>query len=245
MADARHSQRSTCQRIQTSWDTRGPGRNALQRSLQIRLSLAMSQGEMVKRLGVQDLIHYTTISKYELDKNEPPLAILLAYARLAGIPVEQIIDDEVELTIWFPQKYRDRFLAINFPTTSRRGAHRVDVQFPNESLPSANSVTSAPRPFTDPSKERYRSLRCVGRSRVYAALRWTPRTQNSSLRPWLPSSLRLKNRQELLTQLWNQRFQVYDYYQKRRGPSDFRCRKLKRWLRCLHINSSVYAARTY
>ncbi len=67
--------------------------------LQIRLSLAMSQGEMVKRLGVQDLIHYTTISKYELDKNEPPLAILLAYARLAGIPVERIIDDEVELTI--------------------------------------------------------------------------------------------------------------------------------------------------
>jgi DNA-binding XRE family transcriptional regulator len=54
---------------------------------------------MVKRLGVQDLIHYTTISKYELDKNEPPLTILLAYARLIGIPVEQIIDDEIELTI--------------------------------------------------------------------------------------------------------------------------------------------------
>jgi transcriptional regulator with XRE-family HTH domain len=67
--------------------------------LQIRLSLGISQGEMVKRLDVQDLIHYTTISKYELDKNEPPLAILLAYARLAGIPVERIIDDEVELTI--------------------------------------------------------------------------------------------------------------------------------------------------
>jgi transcriptional regulator with XRE-family HTH domain len=59
----------------------------------------MSQGEMVKRLGVQDLIHYTTISKYELDKNEPPLAILLAYSRLVGIPVELIIDDELELTI--------------------------------------------------------------------------------------------------------------------------------------------------
>jgi hypothetical protein len=44
---------------------------------------------MVKRLGAQDLIHYTTISKYELDKNEPPLAILLAFARLAGIPVER------------------------------------------------------------------------------------------------------------------------------------------------------------
>ena len=65
--------------------------------LLIRRSLGMSQGEILKRLGVQDLIHYTTISKYELDKNEPPLAILLAYARLAGIPVEQIIDDELDL----------------------------------------------------------------------------------------------------------------------------------------------------
>ena len=67
--------------------------------LQIRLSLGVSQGELVKHLSVQDLIHYTNISKYELDKDEPPLAILLAYARLVGIPVEQIIDDEIELTI--------------------------------------------------------------------------------------------------------------------------------------------------
>jgi len=67
--------------------------------LQIRRNLGISQGEMVQQLGVQDLIHYTTISKYELDKNEPSLAILLAYARLVGIPVEQIIDDELELTI--------------------------------------------------------------------------------------------------------------------------------------------------
>jgi len=67
--------------------------------LQIRRSLGISQGEMVKRLGVQELIDHTTISKYELEKNEPPLAIVLAYARLAGIPVEQIIDDQFELTI--------------------------------------------------------------------------------------------------------------------------------------------------
>ena len=67
--------------------------------LQIRLNLGISQGELVQQLGVQDLIDYTTISKYELDKNEPPLAILLAYARLVGIPVERIIDDELELTI--------------------------------------------------------------------------------------------------------------------------------------------------
>jgi len=67
--------------------------------LQIRRSLEVSQGELVRQLGVQALIEHTTISKYELNKNEPPLAILLAYARLTGIPVEQIIDDELELTI--------------------------------------------------------------------------------------------------------------------------------------------------
>ena len=67
--------------------------------LKIRRSLGISQGEMVRQLGVQALFDHTTISKYELDKNEPPLAILLAYARLVKIPVEQIIDDEIELTI--------------------------------------------------------------------------------------------------------------------------------------------------
>ena len=41
----------------------------------------------------------TNVHLLELDKNEPPLAILLAYARLVEIPVEQIIDDEIELTI--------------------------------------------------------------------------------------------------------------------------------------------------
>ena len=73
--------------------------------LQIRLSLGVSQGEMVRRLGVQNLIDHTTISKYELNKNEPPLVILLAYARLIGIPVEQIIDDELELTICIPREH--------------------------------------------------------------------------------------------------------------------------------------------
>jgi len=65
--------------------------------LQIRLSLGLSQRELVNRMGVYDLIHYTNVSKYELDRNEPPLGILLAYARLTGIPVECLIDDKLDL----------------------------------------------------------------------------------------------------------------------------------------------------
>ena len=65
--------------------------------LQIRQSLGCSQGELVKQMEVQDQIHYTNISKYELDKNEPPLGILLAYSQLTGIPVETLIDDRKDL----------------------------------------------------------------------------------------------------------------------------------------------------
>jgi transcriptional regulator with XRE-family HTH domain len=68
--------------------SRPPPKHLAKKLLQIRRSLGESQG-----------VGHTTISKYELNKNEPPLNILLAYARLIGIPVEQIIDDELELTI--------------------------------------------------------------------------------------------------------------------------------------------------
>jgi transcriptional regulator with XRE-family HTH domain len=78
---------------------RPPPKHLAKKLQQIRRSLGVSQGELVRQLGVQALIEHTTISKYELNKNEPPLAILLAYARLVGVPVEQIIDDEIELTI--------------------------------------------------------------------------------------------------------------------------------------------------
>lgn len=52
---------------------------------------------MVKHMGVAEMIHYTNISKYELDKNEPPLLILLAYAKVAQVPLEEIVDDDIDL----------------------------------------------------------------------------------------------------------------------------------------------------
>ena len=73
-----------------------PGRLAA-KLLQIRQSLGLSQPQMLKRLGFEGEIDYTTISKYELDKNEPPLTILLAYARTAGVHLEDIVDDDTDL----------------------------------------------------------------------------------------------------------------------------------------------------
>jgi transcriptional regulator with XRE-family HTH domain len=52
---------------------------------------------MLRRLGVEHLIEYHIISRYEQGKREPPLMILMAYARLANVYVEVLIDDELDL----------------------------------------------------------------------------------------------------------------------------------------------------
>lgn len=63
--------------------------------LQIRERLGLSQTEIVQRLGLQT--DHTLISMYEQNKRQPPLNVLLAYARIAGVPLEQIVDDALEL----------------------------------------------------------------------------------------------------------------------------------------------------
>jgi len=70
--------------------------------LTIRTALELSQPEMHRRLGVEHLIEYHSISRYELGKREPPLVILLQYARIANIYVEALIDDELDLPAKLP-----------------------------------------------------------------------------------------------------------------------------------------------
>jgi len=70
--------------------------------LQIRLALGLSQAEMLKRLDVEDMVVYNRISDYELGKREPPLKILLRYARVAGVSMEVLADDDLDL----PKKFK-------------------------------------------------------------------------------------------------------------------------------------------
>ncbi len=72
--------------------------------LEIRLAFGLSQTELLKRLGVDDMIVYNQISRFENGKREPPLRILLAYARLAGISTDVLIDDEIDLPAKLPAK---------------------------------------------------------------------------------------------------------------------------------------------
>ncbi|HEY5839750.1 MAG TPA: helix-turn-helix transcriptional regulator [Pyrinomonadaceae bacterium] len=70
--------------------------------LQIRLSLGLSQGELIRGLGVEDATTPSYISEYETGQSEPPLLILLRYARVAGVSVDVLIDDELDLPVKLP-----------------------------------------------------------------------------------------------------------------------------------------------
>ena len=65
--------------------------------LKIRMSLGLSQSGMHQLLGVGDQIEYHAISKFERGVNEPTLMVLLQYARVAGVNMEALADDELDL----------------------------------------------------------------------------------------------------------------------------------------------------
>ena len=65
---------------------------------QIRLDLDLTQAQMFKRLGETKTARYEGhISLYESGRREPPLTVLLKYARLAEVSVDLLIDDDLDL----------------------------------------------------------------------------------------------------------------------------------------------------
>lgn len=66
--------------------------------LHVRLSLGLSQSQMFRLLEDTEVrLHASHISRFETGQREPPLQLLLAYARAASIPVEILIDDVYDL----------------------------------------------------------------------------------------------------------------------------------------------------
>lgn len=74
--------------------------------LHIRKSLCLSQNGMIRRIGMVGEIVQADISTYEIDQREPPLKVLLAYARAANVSVEALIDDELDIPEDLPAKIK-------------------------------------------------------------------------------------------------------------------------------------------
>lgn len=84
--------------------------------LHVREALGLSQNEMISRLGLSDELTQARISAYERAVREPPLVVLLNYARAANVSVEALIDDELDLPEKLPSRRRSEGIKI------RRGA---------------------------------------------------------------------------------------------------------------------------
>lgn len=86
---------------------------------QIRDTLGLSQGEMLRRLGLEESVELKRISDYELDKNEPPLYVLLQYARVAGVNMEALADDRWDLPEKLPGAVNHREMERTYRPRSR------------------------------------------------------------------------------------------------------------------------------
>lgn len=68
----------------------------------IRVSLGLSQDQMLERLGYAETLFRSSISGYELGKREPPLPVLLQYAQIAGVWIDALVDDTVDIPSILP-----------------------------------------------------------------------------------------------------------------------------------------------
>lgn len=65
----------------------------------VRKALRLTHEELINKLDCPDIpLYRASISQYESGKIEPPLPVLLKYAKLAKLSTDVLIDDAVELS---------------------------------------------------------------------------------------------------------------------------------------------------
>jgi len=84
---------------------------------QIRETMQLSQNQMVAHLGLTDVLYRNNISGFETGERLPSLPILLAYARAAGICMDVLVDDELDLPDQLPGVPQHK--GVKMPVTLR------------------------------------------------------------------------------------------------------------------------------
>jgi transcriptional regulator with XRE-family HTH domain len=77
---------------------------------------------MIRRMGLTDDLTQNRISAYELGEREPPLYVLLAYARAigSGAYLEYLVDDELDLPDELPHTLKNSVVKKKRETVRRR-----------------------------------------------------------------------------------------------------------------------------
>ncbi|MDT4952800.1 MAG: Helix-turn-helix domain [Acidobacteriota bacterium] len=74
--------------------------------LAIRRALGLSQNGILRRLGLSDELTQAEWSAYERGVRIPSLPVVLLVARLAGVWMDVLVDDELELPDDLPARPR-------------------------------------------------------------------------------------------------------------------------------------------
>lgn len=88
--------------------------------LQIRMALGLSQNGMLKQLGFDEDLFQGSISGYELGTREPPLPVLLKYAQAAGVWIDVLVDDEIDMPEKLPASPKSEGIRRKKPSRSKK-----------------------------------------------------------------------------------------------------------------------------
>jgi transcriptional regulator with XRE-family HTH domain len=89
--------------------------------LEIRTKLGLSQGGMLRALGLADKYGRHYISGFERGEREPPLLVLLRYSEVAKVWLNALVDDDVDLPKELPISQMHSGLKRQHTSTTRRG----------------------------------------------------------------------------------------------------------------------------
>jgi transcriptional regulator with XRE-family HTH domain len=90
------------------------------RTIRKKIDGGLSQEGMVSRLGLTGEIDRTYISRYETSILEPPLKVLLRYAEVAGLHLEVLADDDLNLPDSIPSVPKSAGVRRDLPQTKRK-----------------------------------------------------------------------------------------------------------------------------
>jgi transcriptional regulator with XRE-family HTH domain len=72
--------------------------------VEIRHALGLSQDEIIRHMGLTDRLSRDDVSKYERGLREPSLLVLLRYAKAAGVCLDALAEDLLDLPVRLPSK---------------------------------------------------------------------------------------------------------------------------------------------
>lgn len=87
---------------------------------QIREALGLSQNGLLAHLGIADETFRSIITRYEQGVVEPPLPVLLKYARAVNVWLDVLVDDELDLPTRLPSPQKHEGIKHRPPDKRQR-----------------------------------------------------------------------------------------------------------------------------